>query len=100
MHIALAVAVSQGAVKELLACCKAAVSDAHLAAPAARALTAVLASDGARDEFAEQNGSMALKLLLDKSQGQAIHFLVDPPKKNLGTPHIFQIASAVNLRPC
>ena len=88
MHIALAVAVSQGAVKELLACCKAAVSDAHLTAPAARALTVVLASDGARDEFAEQNGSMALKLLLDKSQGQAIHSRVDPTIPNLGTPHI------------
>lgn len=75
----LAVAVSQGAVKELLACCAEALhqnascqaSLPDLTASAGRALTAVLASDGARDEFAEQDGSTALTALLGLSEGQA-----------------------------
>ena len=75
----LAVAVSQGAVKELLACCREALcQDASsqplapdLAKPAAQALTAVLASDSARDEFAEQDGSTALTAVLKASEGVA-----------------------------
>ena len=73
----IAVAVSQGAVKELLACCHEAVrqdgscqaSLPDLAVPAARALTAVLGSDSARDEFAEQEGATALQRLLEASEG-------------------------------
>ncbi len=67
-----AVAVSQGAVKELLACCNKALGPPllpDLAVPAARALTAVLASDGARDEFAEQDGHIALTALLEALEG-------------------------------
>jgi hypothetical protein len=74
--MASAVAVSRGAVTELLACCQAAASSPELpslpeyAVPAARALTAVLASEIARDEFAEQEGPTVLKALLEKAEGQ------------------------------
>lgn len=67
-----AVAASQGAVKELLACCREASSQPSppdLATRATQALTAVLASDSARDEFAEQDGSTALTALLEVSKG-------------------------------
>ena len=63
--------------KELLACCREALHQnassqsllPDVAMPAAQALTAVLASDSARDEFAEQDGSTALKALLKVSDG-------------------------------
>ena len=66
------VAVSKGAVKELLACCNKALGPPllpDLALPAACALTTVLASDGARDEFVEQDGPTALTALLEASEG-------------------------------
>ncbi len=68
----LAVAISQGAVKELLACWHQALGPPllpDLAVPAACALTAVLASDGARDEFVEQDGPTALTALLEALEG-------------------------------
>lgn len=79
--MASAVAVSRGAVKELLACCQAAAGCPELpglpeyAVPAARALTAVLASEIARDEFAEQEGATLLKALLEKAEGQRPHLM-------------------------
>lgn len=67
-------AVKEGAVKQLLACCQAAAGrdaqQCELAASAPCVLTLVLGTDAARDEFAEQNGAHILRLLLEKSEGR------------------------------
>lgn len=71
-------ALSKGAVQELLLCCKGSASSAQEhqlrehALLAVRALTSVLATQDARDQFLKQDGITVMRALLEESSGQPL----------------------------